>query len=310
MSAPLYDAELSALVREAVAELPATLARRAPHSAREVDAWMRTLSPTGDPAEYFLNRERYPMLLLPWWAARQLGVTDRAFLRDITLSTVSGYYFIRLVDNITDGHATTEPQLLPAAGYFHSRFQGAYRPHFPEHAPFWEDFERHWWAGIEAATTERMTRTVTEPCFRAIANNKLTAAKIPIAAVCYRAGRPDALAAWEEVCDLMSLAEQMLDDVFDWRDDAEAQRTSFFLSEAERRRRPGEELLVWVAREGFAWGTEHVRGSVAQVAACGRRMLVPELSAYASSREAFIAEHHAYLAPGLADITRFADAMR
>jgi hypothetical protein len=310
MSAPLHDAELSAMVREAVAELPATLGATAPRAARKVDEWMRGLSRTGEPADYFLNRERYPMLLLPWWAARQLGVTDRAFLRDVTASTVSGYYFIRLVDDITDGHATTEPELLPAAAYFHSRFQGAYQAHPALGAPFHDYLQRHWWAGIEAAVRERESPHLTEAGFGAIAMGKLSGAKIPIAAVCHRAGRADALPAWEEACDLMALAEQMLDDVFDWRDDADAERTTFFLSEGHRRRRPDEELLAWVAREGFTWGTDWARDRVTQLAACGRRMGVPELSAYADAREAFVSEHRAALAPGLAALTLLADSMR
>jgi hypothetical protein len=46
--------------------------------------------------------------------------------------------------------------------------------------------------------------------------------------------------------------------MFDWQQDLTLGVPTFFLSEAARRKRPGELELSWIAREGLDWGFERL----------------------------------------------------
>ena len=84
-----------------------------PGIAQEIERWMSSLSPTDHPSGYFTQQAMFPMFLLPAWMATSSGGWDGQFQSDLVYSTVNGYYFIRLLDNVMDGHFTVERELLP-----------------------------------------------------------------------------------------------------------------------------------------------------------------------------------------------------
>src|SRR5690242_8264139 len=111
--------------------LEAELRARAPRLAEHVTAWLRHLF-IDDPARAWIRSRAFPVLQLPRWLAASLAAdSDTRFHADLDYSSINGYYLIRLIDNVMDGDGTVETRLLPAAAFFHSRFQGVYLDYFP-----------------------------------------------------------------------------------------------------------------------------------------------------------------------------------
>jgi hypothetical protein len=220
------------------------LTAHAPTLVRKVNAWMSHLSPTGEPADYFLQPNSFPLLPLIGWAATSFALdaqaqddtqaADTQFIADVVYSTASMYYYIRLLDNVMDGHATTEAQILPAMAFFHTEFQSAYQRYFPPDHPFWLLFRSEWLAGSEAVARELELASFTRADFETVSVAKLSAARIPVAAVAFRANAADRLAAWDAFTVALSRWSQMEDDLFDWHHDLRHGKSSYFLTEARR----------------------------------------------------------------------------
>lgn len=235
--------------------------RATPELRRRVFGWLARLSPTADPADYFRQQRTLPILSLPDWVGQNLGAAvDEAFYDDLTYSTIAGYCHIRLLDDVMDGDPAADPTLLPAAGFFHAEFQQAYVTYFEPRHPFWEWFTSLWFGAIQGTIADAGLGTITLEQFQEISALKVSPAKIPVVATCLRHGKPDALPARLDLCDRLGCIAQMTDDLFDWQDDLEHPgRTTYFLSEAERRRDREEPLAAWILREGFAWGVETIQ---------------------------------------------------
>ena len=232
-----------------------------PELRRRVFEWLGRLSPTDDPADYFRQRRTLPILTLPEWVGQSLGVeADDAFFDDLTYSTIAGYCHIRLLDDCMDDDPAGDATLLPATGFFHAEFQQTYAAYFESQHPFWEWFHSLWFGSAQAAIADARLKTITLRQFQEISALKVSPAKIPIVATCLRHGKPDALPARLALCDRLGAIAQMTDDVFDWQDDLEDQgRTTYFLSEAKRRRTRREPAAAWILREGFGWGVATIR---------------------------------------------------
>jgi len=96
------------------------------------------LSCSNQPEEYFKHPRSFPILLLPWWLEKTLHpCPDAAFQLDLVRSTINGYYYIRLIDNLMDGHATVELKLLPASFLLYAIPDGIPTSFPPNHA-FWD----------------------------------------------------------------------------------------------------------------------------------------------------------------------------
>jgi len=251
---------MTSRIDAAFARMDARL-RATPELRRRVFEWLVRLSPSADPVDYFRQPRTLPILSLPEWVGQGLGAAaDDAFHDDLTYSTIAGYCHIRLLDDVMDGDPAADPMLLPAAGFFHAEFQQAYATYFEPRHPFWEWFSALWFGAIEATIADAKLGAITLEQFQEISALKVSPAKIPIVATCLRHDRPDALPARLDLCDRLGCIAQMTDDLFDWQDDLEhAGRTTYFLSEAERRRDREEPLAAWVLREGFAWGVDTIQ---------------------------------------------------
>src|SRR4029077_10684294 len=101
----IYNPLLRNLIRSGCARIQRELSRSAPTLATQVSPWISSLSPTGDAPDYFMLPRMFPMLLLPWWMGENgRRKIDRGFQSDVVYSTLNGYYYIRLLDNLMDGH--------------------------------------------------------------------------------------------------------------------------------------------------------------------------------------------------------------
>jgi hypothetical protein len=300
----MADPHLGALVVGASRRLQHELAAQTPFMAQHIGSWMHELAGSDQPADYFLHPVAFPMLSLPWWAESSLhrphGTRpDLDFQADLIYSTMNGYYHIRMVDNVMDGDATVEPLLLPALGFFHLRFHGAYQRYFAYPHPFWELFEQIWAASAEATVHDRQLQALTLEPFETITAKKLCAAAIPVAAVCLRYGRPDLVEPWSALIDRLGRWHQLWNDLFTWRRDAANGVATYFLSECDRRRRPAEPVGAWIVREGFAWGIAVLEEWMAELRAMAAPLGSPALDAYLEHRIGMVRQQFAAASAGL-----------
>jgi hypothetical protein len=276
-----------------------------PLLAQDVSTWMDTIAPGGEAANYLSDPLMFPIVQLPGWLLQTLtSRTDADFLSDLSYSTVSGYYQIRLLDNVRDSHGTIETSLLPAAGFFESEFRGIYEKYFHPGHPFWECFERFWSATSSSVEKEATLHDMELEDFREIAADKFAAARIPLCAVAYRCQRPDVLPLWLHFCDEFARATQSLDDLFDWQDDLEGGRCTYFLSHAQRCKAVEESVAALVIREGFSWGVQKLKDQTLVVRDRAMELNSRELIQYLEQRELMLAAKLAPIQEGLANLHR------
>jgi hypothetical protein len=241
---------------DAAMRIQVRLNQHSPWLAREVRQWMSSLSRSPRIANYFVNPTMFPMLHLPGWLAHsKLVQLDEQFQSDLTYSTLNGYLYIRLIDNLMDRHSGDELRLLPITALFHSEFLKSYHRYFAFSHMFWTAFDAHWTASTEVVIKEATLQNLDYEQFRTIAANKLCAAKIPLVATVSFYGLQDVLPAWLRFFDHLACCWQFADDLYDWKKDLLHGTTTYFLTEAARRKREAESVEGWVIREGFAWGS-------------------------------------------------------
>ena len=310
LSGSLYDPVLSSLIHEALLRCRADMAQNAPFLAERVSEWWNRLSQNHGPEASFKHPGSFPMLLLPWYLARSLRAEpEREFELDVIRSTVNGYYYIRLIDNVMDREATLELQILPAAGFFHLRFAEAYRMYFEHGHPFWTSFDAAFSEAVDATVRDAFLTRIDEAAFREISGRKFAAARIPIAAVCHRYGRPDLLPRWELFLTGLGRWCQMRNDLFDWEKDDRLQHRTYLLSEAELRRTPEEPLVFWLAREGFDWGIETLLQWMSELRACAENLECPQVLAYLRFREEYLERQAEEAREGLRFLARLLEVL-
>ena len=290
----------------AFARLPHTC-RHTPAAAAALLSWASRLSPTGRPRDYF-DGGRAVMFVLPWWLEKRIRSTpDIRFQERLVESTVSAYYFVRLIDNIMDENAAEERSLLPLLAVLHSNFIRAYAHLFPPDAPFWDHFDRHWSATAEAAIREKMLARLSADEFVNVAARKTSGIKIPLAAVCCRYDRLDLLERWNAFYDRFACWQQMADDTFDWVRDLRHGNVTFFLSEGSRQKRIGESVSGWVVRRGFAWGINWLHDAMRGLRRDAEQLDSPELVRFLDYRDAEIRGHAIEVSSTLKDVATLAD---
>jgi hypothetical protein len=291
--------DVDALISSAVERLSARLVPTPVLHQRAVD-WMQQLSPTGEAAAYFRQPRAWPLLTLPAWVEESLGaVSDPAFQADLVYSSIAGYYHIRLVDDLMDHDAAARLDLLPLSGVLHSEFQGTYARYFPPDHFFWFRFAELWYGAAEATVADASLRNISLAEFRSVSALKVSPGKIPVMAVLCRHDRADLLPAWFDLCDRLAAIVQMSDDLFDWQVDLDRpERTTYFLSEADRRRARAESRTAWILREGFDWGVTTLLDWLADLRQRATSLRSPALDRHLAWREAALAEAAATLRPG------------
>ena len=277
--------------------------------AERVRAWMHALSPTQEAPDYFLQPSMFPMLLIPAWMSRSVGVWEEQFQSELIYSSVNAYYSIRLLDNVMDGHETCEKELLPLSAFFHAQFQTVYQRYFDSSHPFWSSFHSLWLQSADVVIREAQLTTMDFESFREIAANKLSAAKIPLVAVHHQVGGRTDLARWLAFCDELAAWWQFLDDLMDWYIDDQRHARTYFLCEAERRKDPGEEALRWVLREGFEWGVEMLEQWRETLQRSARALCSDDALKFLDERGAKVVESARNLLPGMQALEEVALAM-
>jgi hypothetical protein len=301
----MYDDGMSRIIAAAFSRLHSELDRGGPFLAQQILGWIKGLSDTAQPEDYFKHPHAFPMLLLPWWVEKTLCQhPDPVFQADLVYSTVNGYYYIRLMDNVMDANATLELNLLPALNLFHTQFQAPYQRYFEHEHPFWDFFFGVWMTSAEVTMVDAGLAEVDRTQFVQVAAQKTCAAKIPLAAVCYQYEQPGLITPWAHFVELFGCWHQMRNDLFDWRRDLQRQARTYFLSEAERRKRSTETVAEWVVREGFAWGVQNLEAWMAELQALAGNLNSPDLEAYLDTREAMMRKQKEDVTDGLQNVAK------
>jgi hypothetical protein len=305
----LLDPTLRTLTEAACHRLHADLTRAAPHLAERVAAWGLRLAQSAEAADYFTRPQGFPLLYLPWWLEQTLAPQpDLAFQRDLIYSDINGYYFIRLMDNVMDGHGTAELKLMPAMAFFHAQFHAAYFRHLSATHPFWDYFNAQWFHSAEVTALDAHLDEVDWPAFEHLAGQKVCAGKIPLAAVCYRHNQQARLPAWELFFDRLGQWHQFFNDLFDWNKDLAFGTRTYFLGEAAKRKHPRETVAEWVVRTGFEWGLQTLYTWLREIRGLAAPLGSAPLLAYLDLREHLLREQSAGLRDDLARLTRLAQA--
>lgn len=301
------DERLSAIITQSSQRLLNELEHTAPDMASPLADWMKSLAGGHAPDAYFKHPLAFPTLLMSWWLEESIGnEIDLGFQADLAYSSINGYYFIRMIDNVMDGEDTNEKKLLPALAFFHTEFQTAYQKHFAPSHPFWELYRKTWFGTAQAAIHDASVGEITLGMFERASAQKVSAALIPIAAVCYKYERPDLIAPWSEFVHRIGKWHQMFNDVFDWHKDSQHGNRTYFLSEAARQKAAGEGELEWIIREGAVFGCDTLRLWMLDAQDLADALRSPALAAYLKGRVALFDERARALLEGTAALKKLA----
>lgn len=290
----MYDRELSALVEGAFNRLWVEAKKSGNCLGDHIINWVRRVYPTDKPEYAFIEQGAYPLLLLPWYAERTFQPEpDPEFQSQLIYSTINGYYYIRLLDNIIDGHSANNPSLLLTLSFFHSQFQSPYTRYFGHEHPFWDCFHAIWMHSADVTMRDMELMDIDYDTFISVCAQKTSAVKIPLAAVFHCYNQPDRIAAWSRFVDLFGCWHQMGDDIVDWIKDIRQDTNTFFLSQAQNQKKPDEPVLDWVIREGFQWGMGLMDGWMDELQETARDLESPELQSYLEMRSELHANHRA-----------------
>jgi hypothetical protein len=306
----MRDAAQRLIVTSAVRQLEADLDALSPFLAPRVRAWMGRLSGGAAPADYFLHLRAFPFVQIPWWFEASLGGdVDPALHEALAGSSIAGYYFIRILDGLMDGHATDEISFLPALGVLHERFQAPYVALFAAAHPFWRRFREVWAGCLDVTARDAAEGAPTLDDFLAVTARKVDAASLPLAAVALRLGREDALAPWLHVFTRLGRWHLLEEDLLDIAEDAGRGGRTFVLSEAERRRAPHQSALGWLLAGGIGDLHALLRRWMIELRESAAGLGSPGLLAYLDEREGELAHRVAAMQPGLRALTRVAAAI-
>jgi hypothetical protein len=277
---------ISSLIDQATLRIFAEMRQHGPVMAQKAEQWLKSLAGSNRPGDYFQHPLAFPMLLLPWWMEQTLHPEpDPAFQANLIYSSINGYYFIRMIDNVMDGHSTVEQKLLPMLGFFHLQAQAVYQRYFgPEH-PFWTVFKALSVQSAENSIRESGLVEIDLAEFRTIAGRKVVAGKIPLAAVSHRYRQPHVYEVWQEFYDKLGRWHQLYNDLFGWIKDLRNQTPSYFLSTGRRRKYPEQSLAAWVIHEGFAWGVTTLATWLGELQQEAESMQSEALIAYLQARQ-------------------------
>lgn len=300
-----HDPAFEETLGRAVCRLRSRLRERSPFLAELLLHWMTTLAAGGTPEQYFTHPAAFPTMVLPWWVEECLvDKVDRSFQEDLIYSSLCGYYGIRLVDNVMDEGDPVATGLLPTAALFQQEFQATYTLHFPAGHPFWTPFEQIWAECAEATVRDAQLTQNDPETFAEMGAQKVSAALIPMLAVCFRHGLTALPSPWLHTFTRLCHWHQFHNDFFDCGRDFDHGTHTWFLSEWQRRGALGELLMSWVVREGFDWGLNQLLSGLSELTRLAEETGSEPLQAYLHQRRELLQQTALDLTPGLEVVRR------
>ena len=307
----VYPAELRDVVRGAIRRSQRRLRGRAPTLAGHALTWQRTLAGGAEPEAYFLHPEAFPIVLLPWWLESTIHEPPaRGFQSDIVYSSVSGYYFVRMIDDLMDGDRPVASGVLPILTFYHAEFQQTYYRYFPYGHPFWEACDAATMASAEMASRDAELAEIDRTRFLEISARKIAGVRVPIAAVCHRYQRTNLISPWFNLVDMFGRWHQMLNDIRGWSRDLEAGRRTYFLSQAAAAAGEDGSVAEWVIGDGLSWGASQLDEWMGELLELSDGLGSPQLTTYLAERRTLLAIEWKELQPSLTALRHLASTMR
>jgi hypothetical protein len=303
------DPPLFRMATWAERRLRAELERLAPFMAERVSDWIEKLFGGASLSEVFTRPSAFPILAMPGWLEESLGTSDKRRQAELAYSSMGGYLYIRLIDNLMDADAPGDPRLLPALNFLSTVFTRPYQEWFPRSHPFWDHFERIWIGTAELTMQDARLAEVDLHLFRTVSARKTGAAKIPVTAICHFHDRLDHLAWWEEFVEAFGVWHQFQNDLQSWQRDLAAGATTYLLSEARRRRVPGEPVAGWLVREGLDWAMDILQDWMADLTELTEPLGSPGLAAYLALRQEMLDDQMKAVRSGAESVRRLTAAV-
>lgn len=291
---------LPAILARAHARLRARLTELAPRIASELLSWMDERARGRAPEQYFTHPSAFPLVLLPWWLDEALGGSaDPTLQGDLAYSSMSGYYAIRLIDDVMDGSPDAAPTLLPAISVVNAEFQATYAHRFAADHPFWRGFHAAWARGAEAAIAETRLASIDEASFLEVSAGKVWPGVIPMSAVAWHRTGGELPGPWMQLFSAMCAFHQRQNDLFDWHRDQKANARTWILCEANRHKQGDESVTSWMVREGFELGFARVMRDLDHLDRLAAGLESPGLFAYLAARRVMLDEAASAARPAL-----------
>lgn len=292
-------------VRSSVRSLFQDLNDRAPRVASLIDEWTQQVYGDKGVAIAFLDPESYPLVHFPVWADPSI---PQDLLDDLTKSSIAGYLWVRLIDDVMDGdRGGLESDLLPLLGFFHLHFSEPYRIHFEVTHPFWELLTDAWIKSGEAAVLDHYLTERDPQNFREITARKTRAAIIPVSAALYARGSTEMLEPWSSFIDAFNLWHQLQNDLFDWRRDLHHDNPTLLITEGRRHADTTAELEQWFWSRGLSWAAEQLATSEVEVRRLAGEIGNADLNDYIHWRFSEMQSRLDYIQGGLAETRRLRD---
>jgi hypothetical protein len=296
------------LIPAATSRLDSRIRQAVPLVEHAAQAWLNSLSRGRPLAEYFAPDWGFPLFQLPQvLEALVTSRSDARFRADLTYSTVNGYLFIRLIDDVADGDRNANPSLLPLSAFFHYEFERPYHDYFDQAHPFWAVFEEHWFNCHSRTIVDQTLTDIDLRLFRSISAQKTCAAKIPLFATGFYYDAPKMAERFCQIAEIFGYYVQLADDLFDWPTDSSNKTETFFLSEARRRSRPQESLTEWAGREGIEWAVGLCQGWLDDLTVHASELHSKELAALVQNRRVIFEQRTTLLRENLARVAPLAD---
>lgn len=298
-----YPEELQECMKRAFAGLDRTLAEKTPAGQHLFEKWYAAYYGTAEKTAPFSHTSAFPLFLLPWYLEESItGTTGKKLQQNLIYSSLCGYQYIRIIDNIMDNEADLEKSLLPLLHLFHTEFITVYMEYFPQGHPFWQLFKEVWYSTADVTAADSSLTDMGFREFKEIAARKTAAVKIPLAAVAYFHKNETILTAWQELIDLLGCFHQMHNDLFDWQKDLEAAASTYFLCETQRKIKEAEEkteekkspggkdLKEQIASIGLPWGYGLLLEWLNELEEKAEKLQSPGLVFYFNHRRALLEE--------------------
>ncbi len=306
---PIPD-PLKSLVKKAIISLHNDMTDLAPFMAEKINKWTKHLAQTPNPEDYYLHPKAFPMLLLPWWMEETFQPTPLVpFQTAVAYSSINGYYYTRLVDNLMDGDSEEELALLPSAHFFLCQSQLAYYPYFSADHPFWQFFLTTLVTAGETAMRDAASADIDLETFTEVSAQKVCGAKIPLAAIANHYNQDHLITPWSNFVDLFGRWHQMTDDLFDWHKDLQLGNPTYFLSEGKRQ--AGDtEIANWVISQGFEWGCQQLALWLSDLQKMAQLLQSPPLIAYLNLRARLFQQQESDARQGLKSLAKLLKIIR
>lgn len=185
---------------------------------------------------FIKNDMAFPGLHIPFWLAERYSRPQIDVTREIVRATLFGYLYIRIQDDVYDFKKGNNASWLLVANEFINECYTIYHRLFPPESSFWNYFRSAWLSFSKATAWEIVEcRGKLNPLNDeelSIVGEKLSFAKVPVAAVLLKAGQGQDIPIAFKIVDLLATSSQLLNDFGSIDHDLETGHFTYPLSNA------------------------------------------------------------------------------